>query len=61
MNDLFSPIPCTKVGEANGRVLGLIADRRITRADLNRDVKAGIYPDLHHPLIAFALDAAGIS
>ncbi len=53
-------IPCPKVGQANGTVLGLIAERRITRAALNEAVKDGHYPDLHKPLIASALKDAGL-
>lgn len=58
MTDLFSPITCTKVGEANGRVLGLIAERRITRAELN--ARRREFPDIHRPLIAWALKEAGL-
>lgn len=50
----------TPIGQSNAIVLGLIADRRITRAELNKRVKEGLYPDLHRELIASALKDAGL-
>lgn len=50
----------TPIGQSNGTVLALIADRRITRAELNKRVKAGEWPDLHRELIASALKDQGL-
>lgn len=49
-----------QVGWANGTILGLIADRRITRKELNARVKSGEFKDVHRELIADALQGAGL-
>ena len=48
------------IGHDNAVVLGLIAERRITREELNRRVKAGEYRQLHRELIASALRENGL-
>lgn len=48
------------VGKGNATILALIAERRITRAELNRRIKAGEFPDIHRELIADALREAGL-
>lgn len=45
----------TPIGQSNGMILGLIADRRITRSELNKRVKEGEWRDIHRELIAWAL------
>ncbi|GAM06346.1 hypothetical protein [Novosphingobium sp. MBES04] len=47
-------------GEDNGRLLGLIATNRITRAQLNERRKAGEFKDIHRGLIEHALQEAGL-
>jgi hypothetical protein len=48
------------IGKSNAVILGLIADRRITRSELNKRVKEGSYPDIHRELIAWAIKTAGL-
>lgn len=48
------------IGKSNAVILGLIAERRITRSELNKRIKAGEFPDLHRELIADALREAGL-
>lgn len=48
------------IGKSNATILGLIADRRITRSELNKRVKEGEFSDIHRELIAWALKDAGL-
>lgn len=59
MTDIPLP-PDNKPGTHNGWILGLIAERRITRAQLNQMVKDGLFRDLHRGLITAALRDAGL-
>lgn len=50
----------TKPGEQNGTCLGMIAERRITRKELNERVRSGEFTELHRELIGWALQGAGL-
>lgn len=47
-------------GTQNGTLLGLIAEGRITRSQLNEETRAGKWSDIHRPLIADALKEKGL-
>lgn len=48
------------IGRDNGHLLGLIAERRMSRRQLNEGRSKGLYQDIHRPLIEDAFRGMGL-